>query len=171
MKKFIVLITLVLFFGCNDPKDSGAPPAIPPVVKHSSDPTLSFGVSDNNGLTYKLRVNSDGSTAIGDPNSTETTETPIWEKKIESDTGTESVGNSLTQSIIDETDGTEDTVMYRYRMEAGAMCVCAFYGPPMSAAPSWTPCNGCRVLSDGGGSDPWDVAGGVYYTGAAWAAD
>jgi hypothetical protein len=121
--------------------------------------------------TYEGDMVIEGSVTIGSPNSTETTETPIWEMKIESDTATESVGNSLTQSMTDETDGTEDTVLYQYRMEAGALCVSAFYGPPMSAAPSWTPCTGCRVLSDGGGASPWDTTGGVYYTGAAWAAD
>jgi hypothetical protein len=61
MKKTILFLIMILVVGV---QAYAGPPAIPPVVKHSSDSTLGFGVSFDNGLTYKFRVNSDGSTTM-----------------------------------------------------------------------------------------------------------
>ena len=113
----------------------------------------------------------EGPVSIGTPNSTEGAEKPVFESMTESDTGTEKIGGAETVLFDDETDGTEDTTLFKYRLEAGAQCVAAYFGPPLAAAPSWTPCTGCRILSDGNGSDPFDAAGGLYWTGSAWAAD
>lgn len=134
--------------------------------------TKPSGWTDNGTTTTTDRaVVVTGTITSGETLSEESVESSIWEVPVENDADATKIGGAMTVEMTDETATTEDTVLYLYRYEGGSQCVAMYFGPPMAAAPSWTPCTGCRVLSDGNGSDPWDVAGGVYYTGAAWVAD
>lgn len=81
-------------------------------------------------------------------------------------------GYEIGYIVVDNTDGTEDTAVVVYRIEAGTEVVAIYAGPSLSAAPAtWTPATNCRARSDGTGSSPWNVDQWVRWNGSAWEAD
>lgn len=133
----------------------------------STDPNK-FKVDNAGNITTK------GTVRAGTPNSIEGAEIAMHEGIIESSATIESVGFSITNELVDETDGTEDVTARIYRMEAGILKMCAFFGQALIAAPSGNhaPAYGCRVIADRANWDPAGKgAGGAYwvwYDGDSW---